>query len=368
MQEGMWRGLQRGHGAPAALLCGLLFFSGPAAAASDTVYTVGNYPVDAQAANAVAAKDQALADGQQAAFRSLLKRLVPVTSFDGLKRLSSLKSSDFFEGVSIRSERNSRTRYIASLDFSFRPDTVRAVLQQQGLPFVEEQAREIIVVPVLLGAQGAADQGAGSRAWTEAWKGLDLEHTLTPIELAPLKPEIQPDALKALLDGKGGADRVLAGAYGRPYVVMAIGEYDAGSKRFNVTLSGLDAVGWLYLKRSYRVSDGDTGYAMELAAVIAQGTLEGRWKAVKSAGAGAGGGEVISLQARYRSYDEWRELRSQLLQLPGLGEMRIDSETAQAASLSLRYPGGPAELASLLASRGFSIQSGADGLVVSPGY
>ncbi len=38
--------------------------------------TVGNYPVQATAANAVAAKDQALADGQQGALRSLFKRIV----------------------------------------------------------------------------------------------------------------------------------------------------------------------------------------------------------------------------------------------------------------------------------------------------
>ena len=48
------------------------------AQAAETVFTVGNYPVEARADNAVAAKTQALADGQQAAFRSLLKRLVPV--------------------------------------------------------------------------------------------------------------------------------------------------------------------------------------------------------------------------------------------------------------------------------------------------
>ena len=44
---------------------------GPAIAApNDEVFTVGNYPVDAGAANAVAAKQKAMADGQQAAFRS----------------------------------------------------------------------------------------------------------------------------------------------------------------------------------------------------------------------------------------------------------------------------------------------------------
>src|SRR5689334_605703 len=59
----------------------------PAVAGADAAYTVANYPVDATAANAVAAKDQALAEGQQAAFRSLLKRIVPVTAYKQLTKM-----------------------------------------------------------------------------------------------------------------------------------------------------------------------------------------------------------------------------------------------------------------------------------------
>ena len=65
---------------------------------ADAVYTVANYPVEATAANAVAAKDQALADGQQAAFRSLLKRLVPVTAYKQLTRVSDVKAGDLSVG------------------------------------------------------------------------------------------------------------------------------------------------------------------------------------------------------------------------------------------------------------------------------
>ena len=131
-------------------------------------------------------------------------------------------------------------------------------------------------------AQGAPDTGSAARAWTEAWKGLDLEHTLTPIELQPLKPVIHADTLQMLIEGRGSAERILAGEYGSPYVVVAIAEIDAAASRLNVTMAGIDAVGPFNLKRSYRVFDGDTGYAMELAAVVGQGVLEGRWKALKA--------------------------------------------------------------------------------------
>lgn len=338
------------------------------AASNDTVYTVGNYPVDAEAENAVDAKNKALADGQRAAFRSLLKRLVPVTEYDHLKRLEALKSSDFFEAVSVRSERNSRTRYIASLDYGFRAQSVRAVLQQSGIPFVDEQAREIVVVPIVLNVQGAIDQGAAARGWREIWNSLDLEHTLTPIDLEKLKPDINADAVMQLLNGGRGAQSLLADAYGQPYVVAAIAKPDPATKRLQVTLVGTDAVGPLHLTRNYQVFDGDTGYTMELAAVVGQGVLEGRWKAHKTETGTAAMGPQIAVQAQYTSYGEWRNIRQRLLAVPGVNDVRIDAESAQAANLTLRYPGGPQELASVLYGQGLSLSGRAGSWILRSGY
>lgn len=352
-----------------------LGLAGGSALAGDEVFTVGNYPIDAEAANAVAAKKKAMADGQQSAFHSLLKRLVPVTDYDRLKRLSALKSSGFLDGVSVRSERNSSTRYIASLDFSFRADSVRAILQQEGIPFVEDQAREIIVVPVVRNADGAIDAGPAARAWTEVWKGLDLEHSLTPLGLQSVKAEIKPDTIKTAAEGRG-AERAIAGAYGSPYVVLAIAEPDPATARLNVTMSGFDAVGSLNLRRSYRIFDGDTAYAMELAAVIGLGVLEGRWKAKKITPVGAsayapayastssGRGAEVAVRAQYQSLGEWSEMRRRLLNLPGVEDMRIEAESARGADLTLRFPGGAGQLATALYGSGLALENGSDRLIL----
>jgi hypothetical protein len=345
------------------------------AASGDEAFTVGNYPVDAQSGNAVAAKQKAMSDGQQAAFRSLLKRLVPVADYDRLKRLSTLKSSGFLEGVSVRSERNSSTRYIANLDFSFRADSIRAVLQQEGIPFVEDQAREIIIVPVVRNGDGTLDNGPAARAWTGSWQELDLEHSLTPFALQPIKGGIHPDTIKLALDGRG-AERVLAGEYGSPYVLLAIAEPDPATKRLNVTISGIDAVGSFNLRRSYRVYDGDTAYAMELAAVVALGVLEGRWKAKKIppvaasayapaySSSSSGSGKAVSMRAQYQSLAEWSQMRRLLLNLPGVDDVRIEAESARGADLTLRYPGGASELATALYGSGLALENGADRLIL----
>ncbi len=112
-----------------------------AAPQNDAAYTVGNYPVDATAQDAVRAKEKALGDGQQAAFRSLLKRIVPVTAYQRLKKMQPLKAAELIDGVAIRSERNSSTQYIASLDFSFQPQAVRNLLKREGVPFIDTRRR-----------------------------------------------------------------------------------------------------------------------------------------------------------------------------------------------------------------------------------
>ena len=338
---------------------------------ADAVYTVGNYPVEATAANAVAAKDQALADGQQAAFRSLLKRLVPVTAYKQLTRVSDVKAGDLVSGVSVRSERNSATDYIASLDFSFQADAVRAALSRQGIPFVDEQAPPVTVITVMLqGNPPTANNDTG--LWRRAWTGLDLQHTITPIAIKDLKPSIHADTISALLAGDDNGFRTLKTEYGTGLIVMAVVEPDMTTKKLTVTLAGRDAVGPLLLKRTYRISNGDLDYASQLAAVVALGVIEGRWKAVKSgttqpaasaadtpvwAASTGGNGEDVSLVAEFGSSGQWDQIRSQLLDTPGVDALNIATVSESSADISLKYPGGVRSLANALGSRGLSLSN-----------
>jgi hypothetical protein len=256
------------------------------AQAAETVFTVGNYPVEARADNAVAAKNQALADGQQAAFRSLLKRLVPVTAYPRIRRLASVKAGDLIDGYKVRSERNSATEYIASLDFSFQSKAVRDLLRREGIPFSDEQSPTLTVIPVW--RDGPTGTPRDDSAWTNIWKGLDLEHALTPVNLQTLRKEIQPSTINALAGGDGTAIRSLAGTYRSEHILIVMGEHDPAAKRLNIVLSGRDAVGAFTLPRAYRLDASDPAYTSELAAVVALGVLEGRWKSTKTRGGGGG--------------------------------------------------------------------------------
>ncbi len=366
-----------------------------AAPKEDAVFTVGNYPIEARAADAVTAKDRAIADGQQAAFRSLLRRIVPVTAYNRLVRMRAVKAATLVDGFSVRSERNSSTEYIASYDFIFQAEAVRRLLDRENIPFLDRQAPQVTLLPIY---RAPAEPGTpeiftdtrGSDSWLYAWKGLDLANSLTPVTLASLKKEVHPDAIKAALEGDLNAVRTIAREYQADSILVAILEPDLGQKKVRVTLAGRDAVAPFVLKRSYRLDGPDLTYTAELAAVVALGVLEGRWKAINVRGgdrvvAAAGGpasditrpqpivrpGEAMSadgafkISVEFRTMGEWQQISRRLSETPDISELDVEGLSSRGARISLRYPSGPQNLAVTLAQQGLILRSADQGWVLT---
>jgi hypothetical protein len=368
------RSSAKSNGGRGLVLGACLTLAAPCALAAeeDVPFTVGNYPVEARAENAVSAKSKALADGQQAALRSLLRRLVPVTAYQRLRALRQVPAGDLVEGVRVRSERNSSTDYIASLDFTFQAKGVRDLLRREGIPFLEEQAPLLTVIPLWRssGRSGPSEEAA----WTNVWKGLDLEHALAPVRLEALKKQVAPETVTALADGDGSALRALIAAYGGELVLLAVADQDLATKRLSVTLTGRDAAGAFVLKRAYRVDPADPGYASELAAVVSLGILEGRWKAAKGAGGGpvssaaavvAPGDSALLIAIEFRGMGEWQDISRKLSATPGVEELEVAGLSARGARVTLRYAAGAERLAEALASQGLSLRNAGGTWVLS---
>jgi hypothetical protein len=340
--------------------------AGPAGAQQDRVYTVGNYPVEAHAQDAVAAKEKALADGQQAAFRSLLKRLTPVASYKALANVKGVQAGNMIRGIAVRSERNSTTSYRASLDFSFDADRVRDVLRQRAIVFVDEPARETAIVLVVqpTGAQAAAGSGVGpftAKTWREAWSGLDLENGLTPVKLHDRPEGLSPDIIKASLSNPEASLRTIAVLAKSGQALLALAEPDVAARRLHVTLSGTDGVGPIVLRRTWRMDPADAAYAAELASVVALGIIEGRWKAVRvrpAAAVAAAGAPLqpVQLVVEFRTNQEWQSLQRQLAEVPGVSDFSVGGISARSADVALRYPGGGQALAAALAGGGVDLR------------
>ncbi len=351
------------------LLAGLTLMGAPARAANnDIVFTIAKYPVEAQAANAVLAKKQALADGQRAAFHSLLKRIVPVTAYSQVTRLKDTPVEALLQGLRVRSERNSTTDYIATLDFSFDAKAVRELLHRSGVSYLDEQAPWLTLIPIYRDPTSAGTARKDHsikrmrRLWRRDWRSLDLANTLTPIKLQPLKPVVHADTISALANGDLGALGILAGEYGVERIVAVIAELGPKGRRLNVMMIGRDAVGAFSLKRSYRIQDDDVAYTSELAAVIGLGILEGRWKAFKLPGGGVqpaavGEGPVapVHFSVGFRGRGDWWRIRKALRRLPGVEDLTVAALSARGADISLRYPGGAERLALALAPLGLQL-------------
>ncbi len=351
----------------------LLAAATPATTApGDKAFTIANYPVDATAKDAVAAKEKAIAEGTQAAFRSLLKRLVPVTAYNGLDRLRSVKAADYVDGFAIRSEQNSGTRYIASLDFNFEPNSVRQLLQREGVAMVDTQAEPVVLVPVLRQAGGAGGEYAvASGPWSTVWQDLDTANALAPVTVTPLKASVHSDSIAGLVTGQGTPEQILATEYGSETVVVAIAEVDKAAGRVHVTLAGRDAVAPILWKRSYRITDNDVTYAMELAAVISLGVVEGRWKAMQSGeyrDAGGGGMPDVLLDVQFGSMSEWNDIRGRILDLPKVDDVRVGNVSAGNAQVMVKYPGGGRALARELGRQGLQMQPSGAGWMVRGGH
>lgn len=383
----------------------------------DRVFTIGNYPLEAKAADAVEAKNKAIAEGQQAAFRSLLKRIVPVTAYNRIAKLkAAVKASDIVDGVAVRSERNSQTEYIATYDITFQAEAVRRLLDRENIPFLDRQAPPITLVPIYLAPKEAGvpepfEDARGADAWLYAWKGLDLANTLTPVTLRSIKREVHADTIKGLAGGNAAAVRILATEYKTETVLAAILEPDLANRKVSVVLVGRDAVAPFALKRTYRLDGPDLAYTAELAAVISLGILEGRWKAINlrrrgggvttvsagprdmpapigrpepiergggawspvesgpdssTFGGGQGGGDrPLRISVEFRDMGEWQRISRQLSATPDVSDLDVEGMSGRGARVTLRYPRGAQDLALVLAQNGLILRNAGGGWVLT---
>ena len=125
------------HGLTLGICLGLGLLSAPAQAADDTPYTVSKLAVDVTAKNAVAAKAKATAEAEKRGLDTVLRRVVPFSYYGKLPDLQPQQVEGLVNGISIRKEQYSTTRYIASLDVIFNEQGVKELVASLGIPISE---------------------------------------------------------------------------------------------------------------------------------------------------------------------------------------------------------------------------------------
>jgi hypothetical protein len=247
------------------------------ARAADTLYDVAKVSVDATDKDAVAAKAKGMKAAELDALNVVLKRLMPVSAYAQLPDLSQQDVEELVSSVSIRSEQNSATRYIASLDVSFNSEAVKQLLDSQNIPYSEARAEAISILPLVLDGGTVKSDGA----WPQAWEDLDLAHSATPATILKPRPDLTAEAVKSVLGGDAQAFALMQADYSYAPLVIAVGEAGDGGK-FVTRLVGADSVGPI----NYGHTDSFNGNAKEVSSPCRK---RGRSRA-GAANRGGGGG------------------------------------------------------------------------------
>ena len=373
-----------GFGASKGLVLGLCLALGlmaaPAQADDDTPYTVSKIDVDVTAKNAVAAKAKAMADAQKRGIDTVLRRVVPFSFSAKLPDLQPQQVETLVNGMAIRKEQYSTTRYIATLDVIFNEQGVKELLSSLGIPTSEERAPMISVLPLVIDGNKVKSV---NEPWRQAWLDLDLTHGLTPANVLQPRPELEAGMVRAVLAGDAGAFAAVQRDYGSAPLIIAVGQKVEGG-RFVTRLAGTDGVGRINYGRSDKLS-GTAPKAAQDAASFAYAVLENRWKATRAApdpvaapvNYEEGGtpppqaapqqgepGRLVTAVVVFAGLKEWQQIRGRLAQVPGLQRLEVNSLSARTASITFDYAGSLGHLQQVLGQSGFSFENREEAFVL----
>jgi hypothetical protein len=145
------------------------------------IFTV-SVPVDATAASATAARDEARLDGERKAFAALLDRLTLAKDRGKLPVANDTTLNQVIIGFEVAHERRSTVRYLADYTFHFRPDAVEQLLRDRGVPFAETASKPVVVLPVLE-TGGKPMLWEDPNPWRDAWANAKPPQGLVPMQV-----------------------------------------------------------------------------------------------------------------------------------------------------------------------------------------
>jgi len=337
------------------LAAGLLVPGADARADGRDVYTVANVPVDATAANAAAARDQARGDGERRAYDRLMDRLTLDADRGKRPPANDTLLNDLISGFEVAGEHTSGVRYLAKYSFHFRADAVRKLLRDAQIPYCETPSKPLVVLAVATGGS-AALLWDDPNPWRDAWGAHPPPAGLVPLVLPYGDLEdVQAIDADTAMAGDPAKLQAVSRRYGGADVLVAVGQLDASvaPHRLAVTATRYSPAGdqpaqsW---SATYTAtpdeSDGDL-YAAAIAGTAQQ--VEQAWKEANMLDYS----HAATLTARVPTgaLQRFVEVRDRLAQLPAIERSDLLSLDRDNAVMALHYYGTPDQLRVALAQR-----------------
>ncbi|MDH5187835.1 MAG: DUF2066 domain-containing protein [Rhodospirillaceae bacterium] len=147
-------------------------------------FEVNGVNVDVTAKSASQARDIAHDEGITRSFRALMERLTLNAYHDRLPNLERRQILELIQDFEVAEEKTSSVRYIASLNYRYRAQSIRDLLDGSKIPFAETYSKPVVVLPVYQAA-GALLLWDDPNPWRAAWEQR-------PGEVRGLVPTILP--------------------------------------------------------------------------------------------------------------------------------------------------------------------------------
>jgi hypothetical protein len=327
------------------------------------VFTVSPVPVDATAANATAARDMAIAQGEASAFDTLMQRLTLAADRSKLPKLDRAAIEELVQGFEVANERRSGVRYLADFTVHFRPDAVRQLLRQNGIGFAETLSKPVVVLPVWHNGDSLA-LWDDPNPWRDAWMNASLPQGLVPIE-RPLGELEDVQAIDAAAAAKGDTAGIqaISGRYGGADVLVtqatlkadgAQHAVDVNTTRYAPDMPGIEQTWVTSTVANPNESDADL---LGRAVVDTMTQVEEAWKAANILDFSQSGTLMARVPAT--SLQDWVAVRDRLAAIPAVRSSRLVSLDRAEARVEIHYVGNPDQLRIALAQRNLEL-SGAD--------
>lgn len=338
-------------------------------AAGDEIFTVNGVKVDETAASTAEARDLALAKGEREAFRLLLERLTLKADHDRLPEFEINQIASYVLAFDVAEEKASAVRYLATLNYSFKPEAVRQLLMDRNIPFAETPSKPVLVLPVYQAAGSLLlwdDPNPWRQAWMERQGASSLVPTILPdgdlADIAVIGPEQavagDDQRLSAIAARYDAGDTLVAHATmkmdrGRPDLEVYVTRYGTAMQEQTVV-------------KSFESGDQEN-LASLLARAAAELTrqIEDNWKRDNLLQFGRKG--VIALKIRIDGLKDWLQVRNRLTDVAVVSRTDLVLLSRDEVRVNLHYFGDPDQLALALEQKDLKIQQDGDGWILELG-
>ena len=330
--------------------------AGTMAEASNSIFTVDNVVTDVEAANAIAARENAFQQAQEVAFKKLAQRMLSRSELIGFESPTGLALSALIQDYEVRDEKLSAKRYSAIYKFRFKSDKVRDYFDKSGANYSDVASKPLLILPFVQKPEGGVTIWADNNEWLKAWNNVQYQDALVPV-LVPIGDlmdvnDIGDDEaltyssrrLQAMLRRYNASEAVIAFAKEIEGDKLEVQIYRTDREQPEYVHQILQPIFSEEVVNSLDISQVEKKVDMtktyDEAVTKVREALREDWKEKTIVQSTDNGSGRVAVVVQYNSINEWTQIQRALGRVDAINDIEIRDLSSREAYLLLSYRGG----------------------------